>query len=138
MLKSLILKNIKLNLFINENEIKLISEKITNFGVIFNRLNSNFKGRRFKKINIWLGGNYFFILRFNAKIDGCNTKVFHEKCDNIRGCIIVCKVLDGDIILGYISTKIINKNEFSDDSKSFVFNLSKNIFKKTKQLIKMQ
>ena len=118
---------------------KLISEKISNFGGIFNRLNSQILNEEdYKKINIWLDGNYSFILRFNAKVDGCNTKVFHEKCDNISGCIIICKVLDGDLIGGYISTKIINKNEFSDDSKSFVFNLSKNIFKKTKKPIKMQ
>ena len=42
-------------------------------------------------------------------------------------------MVDKDIIGGYISTKILKKNEFVDDNKAFLFNLSKNFVRKNKK-----
>ena len=46
---------------------------------------------------------------------------------------VICKVLEGDIIGGYISTNIIKKDEYSCDDKAFLFNLSKNFVKNNKK-----
>ena len=45
-----------------------------------------------------IGGNNKFILKYSAKRDSCNTEIFHQKCDNISGSIIICKIEGGDII----------------------------------------
>jgi len=87
----------------------------------------------FKKINNWIGGKNKFLLKYSTGRDTCNTDIFHEKCDNIQGSLFICKVVDKDIIGGYISTKILKKNEFVDDNKAFLFNLSKNFVRKNKK-----
>ena len=115
----------------NENE---FIEKIKIFGVVIEKSFSDIINiDDFKKINKWIGKNNKYILKYSAKKDGCNTDIFHQKCDNIEGSIIICKVDQGDIIGGYISTKIQKKDGFSDDDKAFVFNLSKNIVKRNKK-----
>ena len=83
-----------------------------------------------------IGGNNKFILKYGAKRDTCNTEIFHQKCDNICGSIIICKIEGGDIIGGYLTAKIEKKNIFVNDNKAFLFNLSKNIIKKNKKSYK--
>ena len=84
----------------SENEINQIFDKIKNFGIIINKNFSEIiKENDFDKINELIGGNNNFILKYSAKRDGCSTDIFHEKCDNIKGSIIVCKVQDNDIII---------------------------------------
>ena len=87
----------------------------------------------FLRINNWIGGNHNFILKYSTKKHSCNTDIFHKKCDNIEGSVFLIKVVDSDIIGGYVSTKIEKKDKFSDDSKAFLFNLSKNFIKKNKK-----
>ena len=87
----------------------------------------------FIKINNWIGGNNKFTLKYSTRRNTCNTDIFHEKCDNIQGCVFICKVIDKDIIGGYISVKIEKKTEFADDNKAFLFNVSKNFIKKNKK-----
>ncbi len=119
-----------------DNENKLC-ENIKNFGIIFQSTFSQIiKTEDFIKINEMIGGNYKFLLLFSAKRDGCNTDIFHEKCDNISGCLIICKIEEGDIVGGYITAKIEKKNIFVDDNKAFLFNLSQNIIKKNKKSYK--
>jgi len=125
----------KMGFIYNENGIKTITEQIKNFGKIEN-LNSNsniIDKEGFKKLNEWIGGDNNFILKYSAIKDGCDTNIFHEKCDGISGCVFISKVFESDIIGGYLSVKIQKKDEFSDDSKAFIFNLSKNILKKNKK-----
>ena len=78
-----------------EKEINQIFEKIKNFGKIKNIFDDIFsniiKKDDFDKISEWIGGNNKFILIYSAKNDGCNTDIFHEKCDNIGGCVIFVK-----------------------------------------------
>ena len=127
--------NRKMDFIYNENEIKTITEQIKNFGKI-QYLNSNsdiIDKEGFKKLNEWIGGDNNFILKYSAIKDGCNTNIFHKKCDGISGCIFISKVFESDIIGGYLSVKIQKKNESSDDSNAFIFNLSKNIIKKNKK-----
>ena len=117
-----------------DDENNNIMNHINNLGLITGIPNSEIITKNdFIKINGWIGGNNHFILKYNAKNDGCDTNIFHKKCDDINGCIILCKVDFGDIIGGYISTKIQKKGEFSDDNKAFLFNLTKNILKKNKK-----
>ena len=87
----------------------------------------------FIKINNWIGGNNKFTLKYSTRRNTCNTDIFHEKCDNIQGCVFVCKVINKDIIGGYISVKLEKKTEFADDNKAFLFNVSKNFIKKNKK-----
>ena len=118
----------------NENE---ILEKILNFGKAIE--NSNFNSdiinlSDFLKINEWMGKNNKYMLKYSAKKDGCNTDIFHKKCDDISGILFICKVADReDVIGGYMSTKIQKKD---DDDKAFIFNLTKNIIKRNKNSIK--
>lgn len=90
----------------------------------------------FIRINNWIGGNNQFILKYSTKRDTCNTDIFHKKCDNIQGSVFICKVVDGDIIGGYISTKIEKKSAFVDDNKAFLFNISKNFIRKNTKSFK--
>ena len=118
----------------DESKLKQIIEIINNFGTIYNKnLSDILNGNDFMKINEWIGGNNSFQLKYSAKIDKCNTDIFHQKCDNLNKCVFICKVEKGDIIGGYISSIIQKKNAFSDDKNAFIFNLSKNIIKKNKK-----
>jgi hypothetical protein len=63
----------------------------------------------FEKIYNWIEGGNNFLLKYSAKRDICDTNIFHEKCDNISGSIFICKVNAGDIVGGYISSKIEKK-----------------------------
>ena len=123
----------------NENKqiVQLLCEKIKKLEIFYKCDVSEIINKDdFIKINNWIGGSNNFIIKYNAKRDKCDTNVFHEKCDNISGSIFILKVLEGDIIGGYISCKIEKKSEFLDDNKAFVFNLSKNIMKKNKKTYK--
>ena len=123
----------KIQFIQTDDEFNHLLERINTFGTIYeNPLSEIIKKEDFDKINGWIGGNNRFILRYNAKKDGCDTEIFHKRCDDISGCIFVCKPNGKDIIGGYISTKIQKKNEFSDDSKAFLFNLTKNFVKNNK------
>ena len=123
--------------FIHTKDTNQIFERIKNFGKIYqNPFSEIIKKEEFDKINEWIGSNNNFILKYSALKDGCDPNVFHEKCDDINGCIIICQVEEGDIIGGYISTKIQKKDEFSDDNKAFLFNLTQNIIKKNKKSYK--
>ena len=125
--------NRKMNFIYYSNELKIFTEKIKNFGNI-GELNSYIIDKEgFKKLNEWIGGDNIFILKYSTINDGCDTNIFHEKCDGISGCIFICQVFESDIIGGYLSAKIQKKDEYSDDSKAFIFNLSKNILKKNKR-----
>ena len=116
-----------------ENE---LLERIQNFGIVVDFFSDILKKNDLKKINEWMDRDNKYILKYSAIKDGCNTDLFHQKCDNISGCLIVCKVEKSDIIGGFISTKIQKKDQFYDDAKAFVFNLSQNIIKKNKNSYK--
>ena len=119
------------------DEIKQITEYINNSKIIFQTSESDIINKdKFDKISEWIGGNHAFILRYSAKRDGCNTDIFHQKCDNIAGSVIICQPKDNDIIGGYISTKILKDDRFYDDNKAFLFNLNKNFVKKNKKSYK--
>ena len=120
--------------FQNEEEIKRFCETINKITFIYYGNESEIvRDEDFIKINNWIGGNNKFILKYSTRRDTCNTNIFHEKCDNIQGSLLICKVINKDIIGGYISSKIEKKNEFVDDNKAFLFNLTKNLVKKNKK-----
>jgi hypothetical protein len=124
-------KQNKIQFILNDNESNQLLNIIKNIGTIYEKpLSEIITQEDFDKINKWIGGNNDFILKYNAKKDGCNTELFHQKCDGINRYVIVCKATGKDIIGGYISTKIQKKNEFTDDNKAFLFNLTQNIIKK--------
>ena len=128
-LKEFKLNEYKIEFILNEKESNFF-EKKKKFGEIYKSSHSQIiNDKDFNKINEWVGGKNKFFIKYNAKKDGCDPNIFHEKCDGIGKCIIICKVYEGDIIGGYISTNIIKKEEFSYDDKAFLFNLSKNIVK---------
>ena len=120
----------KIEFIQNENDFNSLFERIKNFGEVYDKPHSQIiNDKDFNKINEWIGGKNKFIIKYNAKKDGCDPNIFHEKCDCIGKCIIICKVFEGDIIGGYISTNIVKKDEFLYDDKAFIFILSKNIVK---------
>ena len=119
---------------INNNEVKLMVESINKLKLILRNFESEIiNTEQFDKINEWIGGNHEFILRYNAKRDGCNTDIFHQKCDGLSGSVIICRPKDKDIIGAYISSKILKNNNFSDDNKAFLFNLTQNFVKRNKK-----
>ena len=69
----------------SEEGIQQISEKIKTFGLISqNSASQIISDDQFIKINEWIGGYNNFILKYNAKVDGCSTDIFHNKCDGIN------------------------------------------------------
>ena len=122
---------------VNENDNQKLFESIRAFGYIYNNpISEILKYDDFIKINEMIGCNNEFIIKFNAKRDGCNTDIFHKNCDGICGCLFICKVNSGDILGAYLTAKIQKSNEFSDDNKAFLFNLTQNIIKKNKKSFK--
>ena len=127
-------KQNEINFAQNEEEINKFTDKINNLEIIYQSSKSEIINKKdFDRINEWLGGKYKFVIRYSAKRNGCSTDIFHEKCDNLSGCIIICKPVGLDIIGGYISTKILKNNSYSDDNKAFLFNLTQNFIKKNKK-----
>ena len=123
----------------NEKNKNKISEKKKKNEELENRIKvfENFfkilkKKEDIETINNWIAPNkeIKYILKYNAKRDDCDTDIFHEKCDNIGKCLLICRILNGDIIGGYITENIEKKKGFKSDSNAFLFNLSKKILKK--------
>ena len=85
-----------------------------------------------KTLNSWISPNnkIKYVLKYNSKRDGCDTEIFHEKCDNIGKSLIVCKTSTGITIGAYMSTNIEKKKGFKSDPNAFLFNLSNKIIKK--------
>ena len=136
-MKKINLDKNKIRFIITEDDLNKLFEKIKTFGSVDEIPPSQIlKSEDFVKIKKWIGGCNAFIPRYSTKIDGCNMEIFHEKCDNISGLILVCKVEGRDIIGAYITAKIQKKDEYSDDNKAFLFNLTKNIIKKNKKSYK--
>ena len=126
-------KQNEINFAQNEEEIVKFTDKVNNLEIVYQSSKSEIINKKdFDKINEWLGGKYKFV-RQSAKRNGFSTDIFHEKCDNLSGCIIICKPVGLDLIGGYISTKIKKNDNFSDDNKAFLFNLTKNFVKNNKK-----
>ena len=85
-----------------------------------------------KILNNWISPNkkIKFVLKYNAKKDGCDTDIFHDKCDNLGKCLIVCQTSSGLKIGAYMTTNIEKKKGFKSDPNAFLFNLSNKIIKK--------
>ena len=121
-------------LIVQDKELDKIIELINNSKWVFSNFESEIiNAKEFSQINEWIGGNHDFILKYNAKRDGCNAEIFHQKCDNLKGSLIICKPINNDIIGGYISTKILKEDKFYDDKNAFLFNLTKNFVRKNKK-----
>jgi len=121
----------------SENDSQNLFELIKSFGIIYqNPISEIIKNDDFIKINEMIGGNNIFLIKFSAKRDGCSTEIFHKNCDGICGCLFICKITSGDIVGGYLAAKIKKSDEYSDDNKAFLFNLTKNIIKKNKKSFK--
>lgn len=130
----------------NQNDISFIQDEIASknffesvksFGSVYQYpISEIIKKDDFIKINDMIGEKKKFILKYSTKRDSCNTEIFHKNCDGICGCLFICKVEEGDIVGGYLTAKIQKNNEFVDDNKAFLFNLSKNIIKKNKKSYK--
>jgi hypothetical protein len=70
-------------------------------------------------------------LIYRASNHGDNVKIFHKRCDNIKGTLTVIKTRDGFVFGGYCSTCWESGDELiKEDLNSFVFsiNLSKIYF----------
>ena len=85
-----------------------------------------------KTLNGWISPNkkIKYVLKYNAKRDGCDTDIFHEKCDNMGNSLIICKTSKGVIIGAYMSTNIEKKKGYKSDPNAFLFNLSNKLIKK--------
>lgn len=123
--------------YVKKEDINQIMNLINNSQIISTFCESDIINKEnFEQIKKWIGGNHDFILKYSAKRDGCNTDIFHQKCDNIEGSLFICKPKNNDIIGGYISTKILKVDKFCDDSKAFIFNLSQNFIRRNKKSYK--
>ena len=126
-----------INFIVNEIEIQKLYEFIKSFGYISQYPFSEIiKEEDFIKLNEWIGKPNNYILKYSAKNDGCYTETFHKNCDGICGSLFICKAENGDIIGGYMTAKIQKNNEFIDDEKAFLFNLTQNIVKRNKNSYK--
>ena len=126
-----------INFFIDEIDIQKLYKFIKSFGYINQYPFSEIiKEEDFIKLNEWIGKPNNYILKYSAKKDGCNTEIFHKNCDGICGSVFICKAENGDIIGGYMTAKIQKNNEFIDDEKAFLFNLTQNIVKRNKNSYK--
>lgn len=85
-----------------------------------------------KTLNGWISPykKIQYVLKYNAKRDGCDTDIFHEKCDNLGKSLIICKTSSGAIVGAYMTTDIEKKKGFKSDPNAFLFNLSNKLIKK--------
>lgn len=125
----------KKNFIINQQAFQQLFEFINTLKFIYSCDESEIiNTEQFNQINEWLGGEiHSYFLKFSAKKNGCDTNIFHQNCDNTNNCLIICKPKDNDIIGGFISTKILKDDNFYDDDKAFLFNLTKKFVKKNKK-----
>ena len=77
-----------------------------------------------KLLNNWILPNkkIKFVLKYNASRDGCDTEIFHEKCDNLGKSLIICRTSNGITIGAYTSTGIEKKKGYKSDPEAFLFN----------------
>ena len=67
-------------------------------------------------------------MKYNGKKDGYNIDIFHEKWDNIRRNVIICKTSSEATIGAYMTTNIENRKDLNPNV--FLFNLTNKIMKK--------
>ena len=85
-----------------------------------------------KVLTGWISPNkkIKYVLKYNARRDGCDTNIFHEKCDNMGRSLIICKTSSGATIGAYMTANIEKKKGFQSDPNAFLFNLTNKIIKK--------
>ena len=75
--------------------------------------------------------NIIYKLLYRATRDGNNTQIFHKKCDNIMGTLIIIKTAKGMRFGGYTEKKWCNPSyrTFYKDYKGICFCFSLDLFR---------
>ena len=93
---------------------------------LFSNIIQNKEDYEFLKNRLKIAGNNREIrykLLYRASIDGDKAKIFHEKCNDIKGTLCLVKTTD-DISIGGYTEALWNGNGFKRDEKAFCFSLN--------------
>ena len=116
---------IKINLYLNDEEINNLTEKIKNIGKIsYNQfINSKIKFDE-NLVKDWIGKNFTSELLFSTSKNGFKPTEFHRLCDNKGPTIIFIETKKGCIFGGYTELDWDKSDQYKTDESTFLFSIN--------------
>ena len=116
---------IKINLYLNDEEINNLTEKIKNIGKIsYNQfINSKIKFDE-NLVKDWIGKNFTSELLFSTSKNGFKPTEFHRLCDNKGPTIIFIETKKGCIFGGYTELDWDKSSGYKTDESTFLFSIN--------------
>jgi len=116
---------IKINLYLNDEEINNLTEKIKNIGKIsYNQfINSKIKFDE-NLVKDWIGKNFTSELLFSTSKNGFKPTEFHRLCDNKGPTIIFIETKKGCIFGGYTELDWDKSSGCKTDDSTFLFSIN--------------
>ena len=119
----------KINIILNEikplKEFKEKNKKIRNLDSLVLGDNEKYN----KTLKNWINPNMKIKaeLLYRLTRDGDEYQTFHNLCDNKGITLLLVKLIDGNILGGYITKDWDNHSEWKQDQDAFVFSLTQNV-----------
>ena len=116
---------IKINLYLNNEEINNLTEKIKNIGKISSNqfINSKIKFDE-NLVKDWIGKNFTSELLFSTSKNGFEPSEFHRLCDNKGPTIIFIETKKGCIFGGYTELDWDKSSGYKTDESTFLFSIN--------------
>ena len=116
---------IKINLYLNNEEINNLTEKIKNIGKSCSNqfINSKIKFDE-NLVKDWIGKNFTSELLFSTSKNGFKPTEFHRLCDNKGPTIIFIETKKGCIFGGYTELDWDKSDQYKTDDSTFLFSIN--------------
>ena len=116
---------IKINLYLNDEEINNLTEKIKNIGKSCSNqfINSKIKFDE-NLVKDWIGKNFTSELLFSTSKNGFKPSEFHRLCDNKGPTIIFIETKKGCIFGGYTELDWDKSSGYKTDESTFLFSIN--------------
>ena len=102
-------------LIINSNEKSTIIDNNLELNLLSNKIRILYPGK-----------NVIYNLLYRKSRDGGKESIFHQKCDKIRGTLIIIKTKEGIKFGGYTNESWEGNNVYKTDNTAFLFSLNNN------------
>ena len=117
---------IKINLYLNDEEVNNFSDKIKTMGKIGSKIKFSNSKIEFDEnlVSDWIGKNFTSELLFSTTNNGFKPSEFHRLCDNKGPTIIFIETKKGCIFGGYTELDWDKSSEYKTDESTFLFSIN--------------
>ena len=117
---------IKINLYLNDEEVNNFSDKIKTMGNISSKIKFSNSKIEFDEnlVSDWIGKNFTSELLFSTSKNGFKPTEFHRLCDNKGPTIIFIETKKGCIFGGYTELDWDKSDQYKTDDSTFLFSIN--------------